>query len=184
MRELKIVPTKTQKRGMRVRVPGNSSLTRFFLGPVGRILIMGSALFMILLMGAFHLFLRPLFQGDRRKAARRPVCQQRQDFRRPGIGGRGRCADAPTTSPRNCAAAAIPNRATTPSAPSAPPQRNHHLSRARIPISTRKPASSSSPAGGFRRSSPCRTTPRAASTSWNRSSSPTFPAPAARSAAW
>jgi len=41
---------------MRVRVPGNSGLTRFFLGPVGRILIMGSALFVIVLMGAFIYF--------------------------------------------------------------------------------------------------------------------------------
>jgi penicillin-binding protein 1B len=41
---------------MRVRVPRNSSLTRFFLGPIGRILIMGGALFTIVLMGAFIYF--------------------------------------------------------------------------------------------------------------------------------
>jgi len=41
---------------MRVRVPGNSSLTRFFLGPVGRLLIMGCAVFVILLMGVFIYF--------------------------------------------------------------------------------------------------------------------------------
>ena len=56
MRESEIVPKKSPKRGMRVRVPGNSSLTRFFLGPMGRILIMGGALFTIVLMGAFIYF--------------------------------------------------------------------------------------------------------------------------------
>ena len=50
------MPTKPKNRGMRVRVPGNSALTKFFLGPVGRILIMGCALFTILLMGAFIYF--------------------------------------------------------------------------------------------------------------------------------
>lgn len=50
------MPTKPKNRGMRVRVPGNSALTRFFLGPVGRVLIMGCALFTILLMGAFIYF--------------------------------------------------------------------------------------------------------------------------------
>jgi hypothetical protein len=41
---------------MRVRIPGNSALTKFFLGPVGRVLIMGSALLTILLMGTFIFF--------------------------------------------------------------------------------------------------------------------------------
>jgi penicillin-binding protein 1B len=41
---------------MRVRVPGNSSLTRFLLGPVGRILIMGCAVSVIVLMAAFLYF--------------------------------------------------------------------------------------------------------------------------------
>ena len=41
---------------MRLRIPGNSALTKFFLGPVGRVLIMGSALLTILLMGAFIVF--------------------------------------------------------------------------------------------------------------------------------
>ena len=41
---------------MSVRVPGNSGLTRFFLGPVGRILIMGSALCVIVVLAAFIFF--------------------------------------------------------------------------------------------------------------------------------
>jgi len=41
---------------MRLRIPGNSALTKFFLGPVGRVLIMGSALLTILLMGTFIAF--------------------------------------------------------------------------------------------------------------------------------
>ena len=39
-----------------MRIPGNSALTKFFLGPVGRILIMVSALCTILVMGVFIVF--------------------------------------------------------------------------------------------------------------------------------
>ena len=56
MRELNKVPKNTPKKGMSVRVPGNSSLTRFFLGPVGRILIMGSAVFVIVVLAVFTFF--------------------------------------------------------------------------------------------------------------------------------
>ena len=56
MRELKTVPKKTQKRGMSLRVPRNSSLTRHFLGPVGRILIMVGTLFVIVVLAAFTYF--------------------------------------------------------------------------------------------------------------------------------
>ena len=41
---------------MRLRIPGNSALTKFFLGPVGRILLMGSAVITILVMGVFIVF--------------------------------------------------------------------------------------------------------------------------------
>src|ERR1700691_2009769 len=41
---------------MRVRVPGNYGLTRFLLGPVGRILVMGTALCTILFLGTFIYF--------------------------------------------------------------------------------------------------------------------------------
>jgi penicillin-binding protein 1B len=44
------------KRGVSVRVRGNSGLIRFFLGPWGRILIMGSALLVILVLGIFTFF--------------------------------------------------------------------------------------------------------------------------------
>ncbi len=50
------MPKTTKNRGMRLRIPGNSALTKFFLGPVGRVLIMGSAVLTILLMGAFIVF--------------------------------------------------------------------------------------------------------------------------------
>jgi penicillin-binding protein 1B len=50
------VPKKPKSGGMRLRIPGNSALTKFFLGPVGRVLIMGSAFLTILLMGAFIVF--------------------------------------------------------------------------------------------------------------------------------
>ena len=39
-----------------MRVRGNSGLIRFFLGPWGRILIMGSALLVILVLGIFTFF--------------------------------------------------------------------------------------------------------------------------------
>ena len=50
------MPKKSKHRGMRVRIPGNSALTKFFLGPVGRILIMGGAICTILFMGVFIYF--------------------------------------------------------------------------------------------------------------------------------
>ena len=50
------MPKKTQKRGMSLRVPRNSSLTRHFLGPVGRILIMVGTLFVIVVLAAFTYF--------------------------------------------------------------------------------------------------------------------------------
>src|ERR1700683_5507190 len=56
MREWVLVPTKTKKHGMRLRIPVNSALTRFLLGPVGRALIMGAAVFTILFMGVFIYF--------------------------------------------------------------------------------------------------------------------------------
>jgi penicillin-binding protein 1B len=41
---------------MNVRVPGNSGLARFLLGPLGRILIMGCAIVVIILLSAFTFF--------------------------------------------------------------------------------------------------------------------------------
>jgi penicillin-binding protein 1B len=50
------VPKKSKSSGMRLRIPGNSALTKFFLGPVGRVLLMGSAVLTILVMGVFIFF--------------------------------------------------------------------------------------------------------------------------------
>ncbi len=53
----KSAKTKTAgKREMKVRIPSHSGLARFALGPVGRILIVGFALFVILGLGAFTYF--------------------------------------------------------------------------------------------------------------------------------
>jgi penicillin-binding protein 1B len=41
---------------MRLRIPGNSALTKFLLGPLGRALIMGGAICTILFMGVFIYF--------------------------------------------------------------------------------------------------------------------------------
>ena len=53
---LKTAPKRHARREVRVRVPTNSGLARFFLGPVGRILVIGLALFIILGLGAFTFF--------------------------------------------------------------------------------------------------------------------------------
>ena len=47
MRELNSVPKTATKREMKVRIPKNARLARFFLGRFGRILIFGSALLAI-----------------------------------------------------------------------------------------------------------------------------------------
>src|ERR1035441_1611607 len=52
MRKLDRVP----KKEMKVRVPRGAKLTRVFLGPVGRVLLIGFALFTVLGIGAFTFF--------------------------------------------------------------------------------------------------------------------------------
>src|SRR5579872_4359909 len=52
MRELVVVP----KKEMKVRVPTNAGLAKFLLGPVGRVLVAGLALFTILGAGVFTYF--------------------------------------------------------------------------------------------------------------------------------
>jgi penicillin-binding protein 1B len=47
---------KKPKRDMKVRVAGNSALARFFLGPIGRILVIGLAFCVIAAAGAFTYF--------------------------------------------------------------------------------------------------------------------------------
>ncbi len=59
MRESRLVPKTAKtagKREMRVRIPNHSALARFALGPVGRVLIVGTALFTIVGLGAFTYF--------------------------------------------------------------------------------------------------------------------------------
>ena len=53
MRELNVVPNRAPKKEMKVRVPQGAGLARFLLGPVGRFLIIGLALVIILGMGTF-----------------------------------------------------------------------------------------------------------------------------------
>jgi penicillin-binding protein 1B len=53
MRELNVVPKRTPKKDMKLRVPQGAGLARFFLGPVGRLLVIGFALFVILGLGTF-----------------------------------------------------------------------------------------------------------------------------------
>src|ERR1700730_10942461 len=56
MRKLGVVPTTAPKREMKFRIPKNQSLARFFLGPVGRIIVATLALFFILGLGIFTYF--------------------------------------------------------------------------------------------------------------------------------
>jgi len=56
MRELDVVPKRAPKKDMKVRVPQGAGLARFLLGPVGRLLVIGFALFMILALGTFTYF--------------------------------------------------------------------------------------------------------------------------------
>jgi penicillin-binding protein 1B len=50
------VPKTAQKKEMKVRVPRNAGLARFFLGPLGRALIIGFAVITILGLGTFTFF--------------------------------------------------------------------------------------------------------------------------------
>src|ERR1035437_6797879 len=56
MRELDRVAKSAQKRGMNLRIPTNSALARVLLGPVGRILSMGSAVLLIAVLAVFTFF--------------------------------------------------------------------------------------------------------------------------------
>src|ERR1035438_123749 len=56
MRELNVVPKRASKKDMKVRVPQGAGLTRFLLGPVGRFLVIGLALFIVLSLGTFTYF--------------------------------------------------------------------------------------------------------------------------------
>jgi penicillin-binding protein 1B len=56
MRELDFVPKTATKREMKIRVPKNARLARFFLGRFGRILMFGTAIFAILGISTFLYF--------------------------------------------------------------------------------------------------------------------------------
>jgi penicillin-binding protein 1B len=74
---------------MRVRIPGNSALTKFFLGPVGRLLIMGSALATILVMGAFIYFYARYSRVIDEKLAAGPFANNAKIFAAPESVGVG-----------------------------------------------------------------------------------------------
>jgi len=83
------VATKPKNSGMRVRIPGNSSIAKFFLGPLGRLLIMACALFTILLMGAFIYFYARYSRVIDEKLAAGPFANNAKIFAAPesvGIG--------------------------------------------------------------------------------------------------
>jgi penicillin-binding protein 1B len=56
MRKLDVVAKKSPKREMKLRSPKNAGLARFFLGPAGRVLILGFALFALAGLGVFTYF--------------------------------------------------------------------------------------------------------------------------------
>jgi penicillin-binding protein 1B len=74
---------------MRLRIPGNSALTKFFLGPVGRVVIMGCALSTILLMGAFIYFYARYSKVIDEKLAAGPFANNARIFAAPESVGVG-----------------------------------------------------------------------------------------------
>ena len=74
---------------MRLRIPGNSALTKFFLGPVGRVVIMGGALCTILLMGAFIYFYARYSKVIDEKLAAGPFANNARIFAAPESVGVG-----------------------------------------------------------------------------------------------
>jgi penicillin-binding protein 1B len=74
---------------MRLRIPGNSALTKFFLGPVGRIFIMGGALCTILVMGAFIYFYARYSKVIDEKLAAGPFANNARIFAAPESVGVG-----------------------------------------------------------------------------------------------
>ena len=74
---------------MRLRIPGNSALTKFFLGPVGRVLIMGGALCTILLMAVFIYFYARYSKVIDEKLATGPFANNARIFAAPESVGVG-----------------------------------------------------------------------------------------------
>ncbi|HEX3743269.1 MAG TPA: PBP1A family penicillin-binding protein [Bryobacteraceae bacterium] len=74
---------------MRVRIPGNSALTKFFLGPVGRVLIMGGAICTILLTAVFIYFYARYSKVIDQKLAAGPFANNARIFAAPESVGVG-----------------------------------------------------------------------------------------------
>ncbi len=184
MRELYVVPKRAPQKEMKVRVPKGAGLTRFLLGPVGRFLVIGVALFICLVLCTFTYYYAKYSRLIDEKLRAGPFANTAKIFAAPesvAVGdavhsGRDRRRAAPQRLYR---IARQPHRLLP-----ASPQFHRGLSRPRIllrpggrrhQVRRRQDLADRLAPGQHR---------RAASTSSSRSSSPTFPAPTARSAAW
>ena len=179
MRKSKMVA----KKGMKVRIPTGSGLTRFILGPLGRTLLIAGAVFTILGFGVFtyfYLVYAPLID---KKLGAGPIANTAKIFAAPESVAVG---DASTPED---VAADLRRSGYTESRSN--PIGYYQIYPAAIEVYPRpgllfRPGSRRHQIfrrQDLRRSSRCRTTRRATSTSWNRSSSPISPAPTARSGA-
>ena len=185
MRESKVVPktpTKTKRREMKVRVPQTSRAARFLLGRFGRVLIASFALLIILSAGAFAYFYSKYARMFDEKLRAGLFANAAKIFAEPESVAVGD-ASTPSDIANQLRRSGYTESRSNPIGyyeiePSA-----IQIFPAPIPTSSRKPASSNLPAGASPPSFPCRTTRRGRNTSWSRSSSPTSPAPAARSGA-
>ncbi len=86
MRESKLVPKTVKpagKREMKVRIPRHSGLARFALGPVGRVLIVGVALFAIVGLGTFTYYYHKYSQVIDQKLRSGPFANTAKIFAAP-----------------------------------------------------------------------------------------------------
>ncbi|MEI9972649.1 MAG: hypothetical protein WDO73_11645 [Ignavibacteriota bacterium] len=74
---------------MRLRIPGNSALTKFFLGPFGRIPHHGNGSGNDPVDGDFYCLLCPLFAVIDEKLRAGPFANNARIFRRARVGWRG-----------------------------------------------------------------------------------------------
>ena len=74
---------------MRLRIPRNSALAKFFLGPAGRLFIMGGAVFTILVMAAFIFFYARFSKVIDEKLAAGPFANNAKIFAAPESVGVG-----------------------------------------------------------------------------------------------
>ena len=83
------MPTKPKNGGMRLRIPRNSAFAKFFLGPVGRIVIMGGAVCTILVMAVFIFFYARFSKVIDEKLAAGPFANNAKIFAAPESVGVG-----------------------------------------------------------------------------------------------